>query len=392
MGARVDGLRPRLPVLPGRRRRVPRKILTPWLKAGLAAEWRGRFAGAGDFFGVGRETVYVGVGGMHTVTAGAAQTLECNHSNFVARRGVRVGAVARAGDRWALSGVGGEAAIHDSSLKSSDVEAARAAAALGEFDAVIVTDASAAQESWHRASAGLPEAFLAMSKRVRDRVRVAMFTAIVAFEERVPVSRRLSFEGPVLWYAARTNSKPGFEASRRSAGRSQHAGWAAAEVERVPMRTLQQVHLFLKVQRSWRHRRGRCSMPSRPRSARRYQRTRISTRSAGALHSLRPSRTVATPTAARTQQRTCSGPRSTRRPRNSSRVSGAEAPATRTSSTAGTSTSTTPATSARRARRASSPPRCRGNTRRRHARGASRCLSERTLSPIRQRLLHYGKR
>ena len=214
------------------------KILNSWLKAGLAAEWRGRFAGAGDFFGVGRETVYVGVGGMHTVTAGAAQQLECNHSNFVARRGVRVGAFARAGDRWALSGVGGEAAIHDSKLKSSDVEEARAAAALGEFDAVIVTDASAAQESWHRASAGLPEAFLAMSKRVRDRVRVAMFTAIVAFEARVPVAfDASSFQDSTLWFAARTNSKPGFEALEKECWTLVSTpAWAAAEVERVPMR------------------------------------------------------------------------------------------------------------------------------------------------------------
>ena len=217
------------------------KILDPWLKAGLAAEWRGRFAGAGDFFGVGEGEggqVYVGIGGMHTVTAGAAQMLECNHSNFVAHRGVRVGAVARAGDRWALSGVGGEAAIHDSKLKSSDVEEARAAAALGEFDAVIVTDASAAQESWHRASAGLPEAFLAMSKRVRDRVRVAMFTAIVAFEAPVPVAYDASsFEGSPIWFAARTNSKPGFESLEKECWTLVSTpAWAAAEVERVPMR------------------------------------------------------------------------------------------------------------------------------------------------------------
>ena len=214
------------------------KILNPWLNAGLAAEWQGKFAGAGDFFGIGSETVYVGVGGMHTVTAGAAQMLECNHSNFVARRGVRVGAVARAGDRWALSGVGGEAAIHDSKLKSSDVEEARAAAALGEFDAVIVTDASAAQESWHRASAGLPEAFLAMSKSVQDRVRVAMFTAIVAFEARVPVDfDASSFQDSTLWFAARTNSKPGFESLEKECWTLVSTpAWAAAEVERVPMR------------------------------------------------------------------------------------------------------------------------------------------------------------
>merc|ERR1719181_498449 len=175
---------------------------------------------------------------MHTVTAGAAQQLECNHSNFVAQRGVRVGAVARNGDRWALSGVGGEAAIHDSKLKSSEVEEARAAAALGEFDAVIVTDASAAQESWHRASAGLPEAFLAMSKRVRDWVRVAMFTAMVAFEERVPVSYDASsFQDSTLWYAARTNSKPGFESLEKECWTLVSTpAWAAAEVERVPMR------------------------------------------------------------------------------------------------------------------------------------------------------------
>ena len=114
-----------------------------------------------------------------------------------------------------------------------------AAAALGEFDAVIVTDASAAQESWHRASAGLPEAFLAMSKRVQDRVRVAMFTAIVAFEARVPVDfDASSFAGAEgLWFAARTNSKPGFEALEKECWTLVSTpAWAAAEVERVPMR------------------------------------------------------------------------------------------------------------------------------------------------------------
>jgi predicted NAD/FAD-dependent oxidoreductase len=220
------------------------KILDPWLEAGLAAEWRGTFAGAGDFFGLGGAgaggPVYVGKDGMHQVTAGAVERLERDHPNFVARRGVRVGAVARAGDRWALSGVGGEAAIHDSTLTSAEVEAARAAAALGEwYDAVIVTDASAAQESWHRASAGIPEAFLAIAHRVQDRVRVAMFTAIVAFDEPVPVDYDASaFEGAgALWFAARTNSKPGCETLEKECWTLVSTpAWAAAEVERVPMR------------------------------------------------------------------------------------------------------------------------------------------------------------
>lgn len=174
---------------------------------------------------------------MHSLTESATAALERDRPTFVARRGVRVGAVSRAGDRWALAGVGGEAAIHDSKLASTDVEAARSEAALGEYDAVIVTDASAAQESWHRASAGLPAAFVAgAAARVKDRARVALFTAIVAFDAPVSTSYDAAAFGGAggLWFAAKNNAKPGLAFLEKECWTLVSTpAWAAAEVERV---------------------------------------------------------------------------------------------------------------------------------------------------------------
>jgi len=66
-----------------------------------------------------------------------------------------------------------------------------------------------------------------------------MFTAIVAFDEPVPVDYDASaFEGAgALWFAARTNSKPGCETLEKECWTLVSTpAWAAAEVERVPMR------------------------------------------------------------------------------------------------------------------------------------------------------------
>ena len=276
------------------------KILNPWLKAGLAAEWRGRFAGAGDFFGIGRETVYVGVGGMHTVTAGAAQTLECNHSNFVARRGVRVGAVARAGDRWALSGVGGEAL--SVSLKSSDVEervrpqrsanstpssspmrrrprvlASRVRACPRKPCDVEARPGSGARGHVHRNS----------------RVRGTSARVIHAF-----------LQDSTLWFAARTNSKPGFEASRRVLDARQHAGRAAAEVERVPMRDPATGAFIPQAPRLRGPARALLDAFAAAAGAPLPAHTALHAR-AGAPRFPRRSRTAATPTAARRLPRAC---------------------------------------------------------------------------------------
>jgi len=54
------------------------------------------------------------------------------------------------------------------------------------FDALLITDASASFEGWHRASAGLPPCASEILARVRARVRVPLFTALVAFSSAVP--------------------------------------------------------------------------------------------------------------------------------------------------------------------------------------------------------------
>ena len=62
----------------------------------------------------------------------------------------------------------------------------------------------------HRASAGVPDAFAA---RVRDRVRLPLFAAMVAFAQPLglPLDAVSVGGSSGLWFAARTQSKPGLE-------------------------------------------------------------------------------------------------------------------------------------------------------------------------------------
>lgn len=89
---------------------------------------------------------------------------------------------------------------------------------LAEVDIVLVTDASASFEGWHRASAGVSAVAPDMAAAVQSRARVPLFTAMVAFE--APLDTQLdafmlgSGDGDScsLWYAARSGSKPGLGA------------------------------------------------------------------------------------------------------------------------------------------------------------------------------------
>ena len=220
-------------------------ILQDWLDRGVAAAWAPKTAALGpDFFGVGgadARPVYCGVGGFHALTSGAMDQLVAERGDkLVVRSGIRVGGVERSGPRWTLRGVGGAAAIHDAKLDSRAVEAVRAAESLGAFDAVVVTDASAAMDGWHRASAGLPAEFVeTAAKRVADRVRVCLFTALVAFETKTNLDvDACTFDGTGgLWFAAKTSSKPGLETLEHETWTLVSTPrWAADEVARVPMR------------------------------------------------------------------------------------------------------------------------------------------------------------
>jgi len=148
---------------------------------------------------------------------------------------------------------------------------------------VLLTDISSSFGSWHRASAGVPECFAA---RVRDRVRVPLFSAMVAFDRPLllpldafaladtadtehtagdstsngggdggggdsssnsinsssssGVAAGGNHCGAVLWWAARTQSKPGLEHSGAHNGSETWTlistpRFAVAEIQAVPM-------------------------------------------------------------------------------------------------------------------------------------------------------------
>ena len=191
-----------------------RTLAAEWVDRGICAAWRGRCRTVGDgaspFFGLPTSAapVYVGVGGMHRVPR---RVLEA--SGATVHAGVRVSGLRRvaAADggppQWALLGVGGAAAFHDT---AEAVAAAAEAAALGApFDAVLLTDVSSSFANWHRASAGVPESLAA---RVRERVRVPLFAAMVAFAEPLGLALDgINFGGAPVWWASRTQSKPGLE-------------------------------------------------------------------------------------------------------------------------------------------------------------------------------------
>ena len=220
-----------------------RELMSSWCEHGWAQRWEGPFGctgdgdpcAEGDFFGLpgSQAPVYVGVGGMHMLPR---QILAASSSTV--RRGVRVADLLRRPDgKWELFGTSGEAAFHD----TAEAEASKVdPASLGVFDAVLLTDASSSFSGWHRASAGagVPDAVAA---RVRERVRVPLFSAMVALD--TPLGDVVPFEGltvkggsSALWFAARSQGRPGAPyAAAECWTLVSRAAWAAAEIAREPM-------------------------------------------------------------------------------------------------------------------------------------------------------------
>ena len=188
-------------------------ILQEWLSKGWVAPWDARLGciklpgdiPAVDFFGVPglAENVYVGVGGMHMLPRKIIQS-----SGAQVHRGTRVTSVRKKGDRWELRGVTGDAAYHDTTESTALEELDHV---LAEADAVVFTDISSASDSWHRASAGIPAA---LREQIPNKARVPLFSCMVALSD--PVSAWVPFDGFTvgkesnLWFAARSQSKPGF--------------------------------------------------------------------------------------------------------------------------------------------------------------------------------------
>jgi len=202
---------------------VMQDLVRVWRQKGWVAPWEARLGRinndtsggttSSDFFGVPSrpEAVYIGVGGMHQLPRRILQ--EC--PQIAVHRGTRVSGVER-NDKgeWQLRGVSGEAAFHDS--KTQDAQADF----LETVDAVLFTDRSSAFGAWHRASAGIPQAFQrGLDNRVRAP-RVPLFSCMVALSHPVrssipydafTVDHTSSVNGESsLWFAACSQSKPGF--------------------------------------------------------------------------------------------------------------------------------------------------------------------------------------
>jgi len=195
--------------------------VSSWLDKGWVSTWEGSHEGSGDFFGLpsNKDNVYVAAkGGMHTIPANLIQeTLNTKPQHFKLHPGVRVEKMDIVKGKWKLMGKSGKAAYHDTAEKDSQSESS---GCLHEdypdgYDYVVLTDISSSFDSWHRASAGVPQDF---ASRVRERAgaRAPLFSCMVAFEEAVFRDSNISSmtfnskSGSSVWFASRTNSKPGF--------------------------------------------------------------------------------------------------------------------------------------------------------------------------------------
>ena len=118
-----------------------RKLAALWEARGWAQKWNCRFGGDGDFFGVPTSDapVYCGAGGMHTLPRSILRS--CDKDIVRVQVGARVTSLkdsactSAANARWALFGVSGDAAYHDTPEAQ-----ARASenALLGFFDIVSI--------------------------------------------------------------------------------------------------------------------------------------------------------------------------------------------------------------------------------------------------------------
>lgn len=287
-------------------------LVSEWCEAGWAERWDGRFGricigepsadgneglssaagGSADFFGLPSRTepVYVGVGGMHQLPRALLSA-----STASVERGTRVSAVTRTpSGRWSLRVIRGPGALHDT---PNAVAHATADVALGEFDVVLLTDASSSLGGWHRASANVDlrtaeaapppvdadprsvtdavgssakaVAATAELERVRRRVRVPLFSAIVALSHPIadPVTGGVPYDAfslvdcrndetegcdgnstggrPArsknpLWFAARSQSKPGFPRDAPECWTLVSTPeYAVAQIESTPMQDSQ---------------------------------------------------------------------------------------------------------------------------------------------------------
>jgi predicted NAD/FAD-dependent oxidoreductase len=201
------------------------KILHGWVEKGFVKEWKGNFVSSAslstdrEFFGLpSHPPFFVGSDGMQSIAQNVLK--EVHHSminsttsSSLQFTGTRVSQMERdeTTKLWRLFGTTGDTAYHDTpeALVRRIEDGMYQIGEDDGYDAVILTDVSSSFESWHRASAGVPEDF---AKRVRERVgaRVPLFAAMIAFDKgsNIPFDAA-SFDDSIIWFAAKSNSKPG---------------------------------------------------------------------------------------------------------------------------------------------------------------------------------------
>ncbi|KAL7468390.1 hypothetical protein ACHAXS_008612 [Conticribra weissflogii] len=231
-------------------------LLKDWISKDLVTEWKGNFASSPslsrerEFFGFpSQPPFYAGIGGMQNIAKGIVDDILLSNDNSAeAYLGTRVAKLNRdeKTKRWTLF-----AAYHDppkNIVKESQPHQQSADrdedgnGVLGHpsgYDAIILTDVSSSFGKWHRASAGVPEAF---ASRVRRRVgaRVPLFSAMIAFEMKSGISvDAASFDNDIVWFAAKSNSKPGLlsesDASRECWTIVSTPEYAMSKIEETPM-------------------------------------------------------------------------------------------------------------------------------------------------------------
>jgi len=214
------------------------EYVNKWINKGFAAKWNGKFLNTKSksndlndeilFFGFSSKCeMYCGVGGMHTICRKIVSECEevyCKENKFKCFRATRVKDILRKKKQYELFATTGKAALHDTAESESKI--LENTVSLGLFDGIIITDASASFENWHRASCGIRRIGGDFVNEVSKRPRVPLFTCMVAFEK--PISSidfdydGISFDlgkgakenNNILWFACCNGSKPGFSDKR----------------------------------------------------------------------------------------------------------------------------------------------------------------------------------
>lgn len=218
---------------------VMQSLVKEWVRLGWAGRWKAHWKRLGDapkFFGLPDNdvsSVYVGVGGMHMIS----RELMDDSDNVQVVRGSRVRNVKmNAEGQWEIWHQTGQAAYHDTPEKEAHTPARQFQES---FDAVVVTDASASQDTWHRASAGLPPDVVRQLPFL-TRPRVPFFTCMVAIDE--PIHEYLEAEAFVgdspLWAAVYNESKPGLPKQGRTECWTlvSTPDFAVQQIQETPMR------------------------------------------------------------------------------------------------------------------------------------------------------------